>query len=136
MTWILAGTWHDDVIILLVHITLESPVPQVLWSLNLHQIYSLTKNAHWWCQRFGHLIHLYSADWTSFLLASGKIWNWCHQSTSSLMPNRCPLPLLISFSTFSYTKHSYSSTPSLPLTIKFWKKFHLTQAFKIYTHLL
>ena len=43
----------------------------------------------------------------------------------SLVPNRRPTPHQLIFQNFS--------NPPSPLTIKFWEKFHLTQAFKIYT---
>ena len=47
------------------------------------------------------------------------------------MPNRHPPPpLLINFSIFFQSGHSYSNPPA----IKFLEKFHPTQAFKIYNH--
>ena len=72
------ATWYYDVTILLVYITLESPVPQMLWSSNLHRRYFLTRGADWWRHHFSHENHyrpkIIFADITKFE-------KWCHQST-------------------------------------------------------
>ena len=128
VTWILAATWHYNVIILLVYITLESSVPQTIWSSNLHQRHSLTKDPDWWRHHFGHVTHVHFTDWKSFVHISAKVEKWCHQLTYSLVLNRLP-PLLNNFSKFFTPGHSYSK----PNGYKFWEKFHPTQAFKIHT---
>ena len=70
---------RDIVIILLVYITMESPVPQMLWSSNLHQRYSLRKNADWWRHHFSRVIHVYFTDRKLFLETWTKTENVINQ---------------------------------------------------------
>ena len=59
----------------------------------------------------------------SINIKSNKDTLWCLTDTP-------PPPLLINFSIFFQSGHSYSNPPA----IKFLEKFHPTQAFKIYNH--
>ena len=127
VTYISAATWHYDVIILLVYITLESPVQQMLWSSNLHQRYSLTKDADWW------VITL--VTWPTCILQTEIIFpdinkNWKMMSSINVLFGASKTsPSLINFSKIFQPGYLILTSAA----IKYCVKFHLTQAFKIYT---
>ena len=56
--------------------SLESWVPHKIWSWNIQQRYSLTKDVDWWHYHFGQLTYVYFTHQKQFLLMSSKIEKW------------------------------------------------------------
>ena len=61
---------------------LETQLPHMVWSWNLYQRCSLTKEVDWWRHHFCHVTHVYFTDQNAFLLTSAEFEKWRHQSTS------------------------------------------------------
>ena len=61
---------------------LETRLPYMVWSWNLHQWCPLTKEVDWWRHQFCHVTHVYFTDQNAFLLTSAEFEKWRHQSTS------------------------------------------------------
>ena len=81
---------------------LESRVSHMVWSWNLHQTYSLTKDGDWWRRHFGHVTHVYFTDqkpfsknwkmtsWISFFWQGNLLMNSANYWINSDRPKNGP----------------------------------------------